>query len=421
MPASLFSIDARMAWRNIWRNPRRSVLTLLAIAFACALLVFMLSWQFGSYELMIKSALSISTGQMQIQAEGYQEKRAMRLVVPDPERIAAKLDAMPDVAAYTFRGAAFALLSSENRTYGAMINGIDPTREAGVTNLKSLIRKGEYLAPGDQDQALVGKLLAKNLRVGLGDELVMLGQGRDGGIAASIYYVKGIYSSGQNEFDRSMIHVPLANFQDVFNMRGAVHEVVVNGRSLDDIPKVKKELQDSVGGPVPGNARAKPLVVLDWKEMMPGLLQSIQMDLGGGVVFYLLLVIVVAFSIMNTFLMAVFERTKEFGVLLALGTRPWRLIKILLYESFALALLGMLAGIALGGGVTLYFEGVGIQISGTEAVMAEYGLPERIFPKLTMLSLWVGPMCVLFITMLTALYPAFRVRRLKPVEAMASA
>ena len=411
------SIDIKMAWRNIWRNPRRSILTILAIAFASLLLVFMLSWQFGSYDTMINSSVKIHTGHLQVQAKGYQHKRAMRLVVSDPAAVGAILDKTEGVEAYTFRANAFSLVSSKERTYGAIVIGIDPVREAMVSTLGKLIRQGSYLSAGDTDQALVGKLLAKNLRVGLGDELVVLGQGRDGSIAATVVKVKGIFDSGQDEFDRSSIHIPLKYFQDVYAMYGAAHEVVAFGKSLEHVPKIK----GTVTAGIENTDKKGHLVALDWIELMPGLIQAIKMDLVSGFIFYIILIVVVAFSILNTFLMVIFERTREFGVLMAMGTTPGRLTKVLLIESASMTMVGIVLGIIAGSLITWYFQVHGIVISSASELMRQYGLPERMFPQLSLLSVSIGPGVVLVITLLTALYPALKVRRLRPVEAMRAA
>jgi len=411
------SVDVKMAWRNIWRNPRRSVLTILAIAFASTLLVFMLSWQFGSYDTMINASVKIHTGHLQIQAKGYMDKRSMRLVVDDPAAVGAVLNKIPGVAAYTFRAEAFSLVSSKERTYGVVVIGIDPLREAGVSTLKKLIRRGSYLTATDSNQALVGNLLAKNLQVNLGDELVVLGQGRDGSIAATVVKVKGIFRSGQDEFDRGAVHIPLEDFQDVYSMRGAVHEVVAAAGSLGQVPEIRRAA-------AAGIARLDEedhLVVLDWMGLMPGLIEAIKMDLVSGFIFYIILIIVVAFSILNTFLMVIFERTREFGMLMAMGTSPGRLTKLLLIESASMTFVGILVGIVAGVLTTWYFQVHGIVIPGATEIMRQYGLPERMYPQLSLLSVSIGPCVVLLITLLTALYPALRVRRLRPVEAMAAA
>ncbi|MEJ2285649.1 MAG: ABC transporter permease, partial [Desulfobacterales bacterium] len=354
------SIDAKMAWRNIWRNPRRTILTISAIAFASLLLVFMLSFQFGSYETMINTSVKIQTGHLQIQARNYQDKKNIRLVVPEPAKIANVLNTIPNIQAYTFRGQAFSLISSDQRTYGVVVTGIDPEREASVSRLKSLVREGEFLAAGDTDQALIGQLLARNLRARLGDELTVLGQGRDGSIAATVVRIKGIFNSGIGDFDRAAIHIPLQTFQEVYSMQGAVHEVVIIADSLRNIASIKAAIRAGISKLKTDN----PLAVLDWDELMPGLRQSIEMDLISGLIFYLLLVLVVAFSILNTFLMAIFERTREFGVLMAIGTTPGRLTKVLLIESMTMTLIGIGAGIVFGSLITLYFQAHGIDFSG---------------------------------------------------------
>jgi len=215
-------------------------LTILAIVFATMLLVFMLSFQFGSYDTMINTAVKIHTGHVQVQAEGYRDKMDIRLVVPNPGAVDDVIKDIPGIEAYTSRANAFSLVSSSDRTYGVLLTGIDPEREAKVSTLKKLVQRGEYLAQEDTDMALVGELLARNLKVDIGDELVALGQGRDGSVAASVLKVKGIFSSGEDKFDRNSVQMPLGYFQDVFSMRGAVHEMVVLGRSLEDVKKIKR-------------------------------------------------------------------------------------------------------------------------------------------------------------------------------------
>jgi putative ABC transport system permease protein len=153
-------MDVKIAWRNIWRNSRRSILTMSAIAFACLLLVFMLSWQFGSYDTMINFSVKIHTGHLQVQAKGYKDKDSIRLAISDPVAVGHILDNISETAAYTFRANAFSLVSSKKRTYGAMVIGIDPAKEAQVSTLKQMIRQGSYLSEGDTDQALVGELYA---------------------------------------------------------------------------------------------------------------------------------------------------------------------------------------------------------------------------------------------------------------------
>lgn len=410
-------VDVKMAWRNIWRNPRRTLLTIAAIAFACVLLVFMLSFQFGSYDTMINASVRIHTGHLQVQARGYQNDQKIRQVIADPRPVQQALDAMPEVLAHTPRARAFALISSADRAYGVMVEGIVPEAEARVSTLPQIVREGEYFSDRSVDEglpdALIGLLLARNLKVTVGDELTLLGQGRDGSIAATVVRVRGIYSSGMDDFDRSAIQIPLAEFQAIFAMDMAVHEIVVVGRRLSDAPAIKVALQDKLAG----LAAKSDLVVLDWEDLMPGLKEAIEMDLVSGGIFYLILIMVVAFSILNTFLMAIFERTYEFGVMMAMGTKPQRLTRLVLTESTSMTLVGVAAGMVLGCLVTFYFMQHGINLGANE-ISRQFGIPDTLYPQLTVISITAGPLAVLLITLLAALYPALKIRRLKPVEAM---
>lgn len=411
-------VDIKMAWRNIWRNPRRTLLTVSAIAFACVLLVFMLSFQFGSYDTMINASVKINTGHLQIQADGYNANHKMRLVIPDPEAVKQILEKTPLVNAYACRARAFSLVSTDKRAYGVMVVGMEPKAEAGVSTLEQIVQEGRYLThPSEASElpgAMMGKLLARNLHAGIGDEITILGQGRDGSVAATVLKVQGIYGSGMDEFDRSAVHIPLSIFQDVFTMENAVHEIVVVGGNLSAVPVIKTQIQDQLKG----SKLFDDLVVLDWDELMPGLRQAIQMDLVSGAIFYLILIMVVAFSILNTFLMAILERTHEFGVMMAVGTRPQRLTRLVLTESAGMTLVGVAAGIVLGCLLTWYFQNHGIEIAGSSELLKQYGIPSRLYPRLTFLSASIGPAAVFVITLFSALYPAMKIRRLKPVEAM---
>ena len=418
-------LDLKMAWRNIWRHPRRTLLTTLAVAFASVILIFMLSFQFGSYEAMINASIKIHTGHLQVQAEGYQEKKAIRRVIEYPGAVQEALVAIPEVEAVAPRARAFALVSSEERSFGIMGEGIDPAAEARVSTLRSIIREGDYLAAiggedsGGEDlpKALMGYLLARNLKVRVGDELTVQGQGRDGSVAATVVTVGGIYRSGMDEYDRGALHIHLDHFQEVFAMGGGVHEIVVAGDRLLSVGAIQSALAPSLAK-IPNEHR---LISLSWDEILPGLKQAIGMDLVSGAISYLILILVVAFSILNTFLMAIFERTHEFGVLMAIGTRPARLTRLVLIESAGMTLVGIGAGILIGCLLTGYYAAHGIHLGGASELFSQYGIPNTLHPRLTPITIAAGPLTVLFITLAAALYPALKIRSLKPVEALREA
>jgi ABC-type lipoprotein release transport system permease subunit len=413
-------LELKMAWRNVWRNTRRSVLTVMAIGFACTLLVFTLSFQLGSYATMINSSVTIQTGHLQIQARGYQGTREIRKVISDPAAVTAALADLEGIRALTSRARAFGLISSDLRSAGGMVVGIDPAREARVSTLEDITRQGSYLPEPSRLEdglppALVGRLLARNLQVKVGDELTILGQGRDGSVAATVCRVHGITSSGMDDFDRGVLHVPLEAFQEVFAMGRACHEIVILAQSLGQV----SSLDRSITSRLDRLSLEQDLAVLTWDELLPGLRQAITLDLISGGIFYLILVMVVAFSILNTFLMAIFERTKEFGMMMAIGTRPMRLTRLVLTESASMTLLGVLLGIIGGCVVTLIFERVGINLAGSSELLQQFGISGRIYPRLSLLSACVGPGVVFAVTLCSALFPALRIRKLSPVEALA--
>ncbi len=410
------STDIKMALRNLFRSPIRTMLTISAIAFASLILVFMLSFQLGSYETMVNSSVKIHTGHFQIQAKDYNEKKNMRLVISSPNDIVIKLDKIKQMQAYTFRANGFSLVSSKDRTRGVLVTGIDPAREALVSTIRTLVKQGEYLNSIDRDKAIIGSLLAQHLKVSVNDELTILGQGKDGSFAAGVVTIKGVFSSGIDEFDRSSIQIPLDYFNDVFYMQGSVHEIVCIANSLYDVKDLTTELKDELQK----DDKDRNIVVLDWKELVPGLVQGIKLDLVSAIIFYIILIVVVAFSILNTFLMAILERTKEFGVMLALGVKPARLLKLVLMESTFMTLAGVVIGGIAGVFVTLWFVTHGINLAGASEILKEYGMSGVVYPKLSMISALAGPGAVLLITMVAALYPAFKVMKLLPAEAIKS-
>jgi ABC-type lipoprotein release transport system permease subunit len=404
--------DVLLAWRNIWRNPRRSILTMLAIIFATTLLVFMLSFQFGAYDDMIDSSVRLSTGHLQVQQFGYQDRPAVRKVVENPEKIKQKLIFIDGVEAVSFRSESFVLLNAEKRSKGLMVTGVVAEDEMRLSSLPDQVVRGSYLAETDSGVGVIGALAARHLKLDVGDECVFLGQGRDGSVAATALRIKGIFKTGIEQYDRAAMQIPLADFDTIFSMAGSVHRIMITVDQLSEAPRIANL------------ARALPetqgLAVLTWEELNPGLKQSIELDLISGIVMYLILVVVVAFSILNTFFMAIFERKKEFGVLMSIGMKPRRLVKLMMMESMSMTLTGLIIGVALGIGCTMLGSVYGISMGDSGEFMAQYGIPDRLYPTLSWASVLIGPALIWVVTFITALIPVIRIPRLHPVEAMRS-
>jgi len=404
----------RLAWRNLWRQPRRTWLTTGAMVFSNVLLVFMISVQFGMYRLMIDNTLQAFTGHMQVQAPGYLDDQKIRQTVPNVRQLADTLRQELGSETIAARASTFALASSEERTYGIAIYGIEPQFEPHVSSIPGLVTAGRFLSADDVPEIVIGSVLARNLRISLGDELTLLGSGKDGSFAAAVVTIAGVFESGIPDIDRSVAEIPLGLFQDVFYMQGSGHQVVVNAPRLSETDA----LQSRVEALLPLD---QDLVVQNWDALQPGLKQAIQADMSSAFFMYGILVILVAFSVLNTQLMSVLERTREFGIVMALGLTPGRLGRLVLLETAMMGLMGIALGALLGGAITWWLGVHGFTYPGMEEMATKFNLPARIYPRATLMSLLAGPAVVLLFSLLATLYPALRLYRLRPVEAMRAA
>ena len=399
-----------VAWRNLWRNPRRTGLSAGGIAFAILLLVFAMSLQSGSYSAMIDSATGLLSGHIQVQARGYLDHPRLRDTVDDAAAVRGKVEAVPGVTGTAMRSSAFALVAVEERAFAAQVVGVEPAREHEITTLPGFVRDGRYLDGGSAGEAVIGSGLARNVGAAVGSEIVILGTAMQGGVAAMVLEVVGIIESGMPELDRVLVQVRLSDFGEAFGLTDAVSMIVVRtedvSRSRDVAVNIADVLDDDA------------LTVVPWNELVPELEQAIELDRVSGYFFYVLLAAMVVFGVVNTFIMTVFERTREFGTLMSIGGRPGFIVALLQLESLLLAILGTGAGVLLGAALTLYFADVGIYMGEAGAeIMRQFHMPERLHPTLNLTGVWLAPLLMLIATQFAALVPALRVRRLDPVEA----
>jgi len=408
------NITFRLAWRNLWRRKRRTWLTVGAMVFSNILLVFMISLQIGMYGMMINNTLRAQTGHLQVQAPGYNDDHKMRQVVPDVQGLANALRegmATDEVAA---RASAFALVSSADRSYGLQITGVEPDYEARVSSLPGLIKDGRFLGDAMAEEIVIGRVLARNLQVEVGDELTFIGSGRDGSFAAAVVIVVGIFESGMPDMDRSFAEVPLGFFQDVFAMEGAGHAVAIMAPGLMQVGATRTLAEALL-------PEGEDLVVHDWDVLLPGLKQAIQADFTSAWFMYGILIVLVAFSVLNTQLMSVLERTKEFGIVMSLGVTPGRLGRLVLLETTLMGTVGLVLGVLLGGALVAWLGYHGFSYPGMEEMAGKFNLPSRIYPQVTFIGLLFGPMIILVSSVIASFYPALRLRWLEPVAAMRAA
>lgn len=404
----------RLAWRNLWRHRRRTWLTVSAMVVSNVLLIFMISLQLGSYQVMIENTLASFTGHLQVQQRDFKETpRIWRIIPAAAERAAALRQALP-TASVAARAEAFALASSADRSFGIQILGVQPAFEPQVSNLPGLVRQGRWLAADAAPEIVLGKILARNLKVQPGDEVSFIGSGRDGSFAAGVATVVGILDSGFDAVDRSVAQLPLAYFNDIFTMDGGGHRIIITTPTLDGVPPAVAAARAQI-------ADDPALTVWDWDALQPGLNQAIKADLTSGWFIYGVLIILVAFSVLNTQLMSVLERTREFGTMMALGIKPAHLGGLIVRETLLMALLGLGAGVLLGALLAAYLAQVGFTVDGMEEIHRQFNMPGRMYPEVSALSLLWGPLAVFGGAMLASIYPALRLLRLEPVAAMRAA
>lgn len=401
-----------LAWRNIWRQPIRTALSMGGMAFTSMLLVFMLSFQLASYDTMKSSMLQIADGFGQFQVEGYKDDPEMDKVIADPGALLADLEGVPGITVTAARGNGFGLIASGERSFAAAILGIDPVREPEISTLSGLIYQGRGLSSDDNDVVVLGDGLARNLRLGLGDRVTLLGAGRDGSVAADVLEVVGIFKSKVPELDRAFAQMPLSRFDETFLMEGGVHAVAVTGDDLPDVLSAEPKLREI--------AARHGLVYLNWSELRPDVEEAIAVDLITAMLMYVTLVVVVVFITLNTLYMSVLERTREFGVLLAIGMKRRWIGRMVWMEMIFLSLFGNGLGILLGMALTYWVQQVGIGIEGMDEIYESWGLPSRFYPAMTPWRVLIGPSAIVLSITILGIVPYRRVLGLEPVKAMAS-
>ncbi len=419
-----------LAWRNLWRNPRRTLLSAGAVAFMVFLLIFVLSMQYGSYDTMVNHGASVLHGHAQVQRADYVDAPRVRFVLENAEALASELRAEPSIRAATARAMSTALASNNDATFGAMVVGVEAQHESTVSWLPNAISSGRYLSAetnpaaggsGALPEAVIGAGLARNLGIDLGDELVLLGVTPKDGMAALVASVVGLVDSGQPALDRALVHVALPAFQDAFEMPNAAHSVAVmyedfTAANVDSpvlaaaINKNLPSAEDSEGG--------APEVAL-WSRLMPEIQGAIDSDKASSGVLYAVLVVLVTFSIANTFVMMLHERTREFGTLLAMGAKPGTLRGTIHLETLLLAAIGALVGALLGALTTYYVGQSGISLgSEAEDVLAQFQMPERIFFGVAWLTLPATALLMISTTQIAAWFATRRVHSMQIVTAI---
>jgi ABC-type lipoprotein release transport system permease subunit len=428
----------RLAWRNLLRNRARTALTVGGIGFSVLLVSFAMSLQSGSYEIMIDSATGYFTGHGQISHRDFVDQPRLEHTVTNASNLQARLAQIDGLRVFP-RAQAFAVVSlaggvsedssavdpqsnaphiydsqsesSSEKSLGGMVIGVDFSAERNYLDVYENVVAGKV--PTEPGQALIGSAMARNLGAQIGDELIVLGSGKQGAVAAAIFVIAGIVETGQVELDRSLVLAPFDELADALDLEDEAHMLVLMVDDLSELTATASSVADLL---------PEALTVQTWQQLMPMIEQSIELDRAGAVLFYSLLLILVAFAVVNTFVMVLFERTREFGLFMALGMRPGQVIAQVQFEALLLSLLGVALGLLFAYPLITYLTGVGIpldQMGGEEAIrQMQMGSMERIFPKISWSSVTTAPLVMIIGTQLAALVSTVRVRGIHPVTAL---
>lgn len=408
-----FEIITMLAWRNVWRNTRRTVLTLLTIIVGCAMIILLNAFAKGGHDQMIEDATSLVMGHVHIHEQGYWENKTIDYAFEADETVRKVVSGNRNIQAYCQRVMCDALIAKGGITKGVMIQGVQPSREIKVCGLYKCIIKGRYLNDSDSTHAVIGDTLAQNLKVDINDTIAIISQGFDGSIAAEHLQIVGIFKSGNPEYDRFLLQMPLTQADETFSMMGYIHAIVIRAKSLDDVDDITRELSAQL------HNDTHSFEVLGWEKLMPQLVQFIVMDDVSGYLFDLMLFLVVAFGILNTIQMSVYERTRELGIMKAVGTTPGQIVALIITETFLITVIGVAAGVALGVGVSYYFTVHPIDYSQFAEEIAVWGISTTIFPAtVTIANIIVTAVLTMVVSLLFCIFPARRASRLHPVEAI---
>lgn len=399
----------RLAWRNIWRNKRRTLITIASIFFAVFFAVLMRAIQYGSYESMINNAVSSFTGYIQIQDNKFWDEKTLDNSILYTKQLQNLENAHPKIKVAAPRIESFALASLEKKTKGAMVLGIDPEKDNLLSNIQSKLKKGAYLTPTDK-AVLINSGFANKLKLSVGDTLVMIGMGYHGANAAGKYPIKGIVQMGSSE--QPIIYLPLKEAQYFYNAEGRITSLSFALESAEDVPEITSKIKMTLGN-------TDDYRIMNWKEMLPDLLQAIKLDEVSNGIFIYILYMIIGFGIFGTVLMMTAERQKEFGMMLSLGMKRSTLQFITWLEVSLLSIVGIVCAWIISFPLVYAFHLNPIRLEGEMAKSYEMFGMEPIIPVGLDTSVFTSQgIIVLIITTIITIYPMILIKRLKLIQAI---
>lgn len=411
----------KLAWRNIWRNRRRTIITVSAIFFAVFLSIMQRSMKIGSMERMVDGMVGSFLGHIQIHQAGYWEEQNLDNSFDDTPALLKALKSTPQIEAVIPRLDSYALVAGLERSRAGLVMGIDPIAEKSLSDPEKKLIKGQYLSSASEEAVVISSGMADYLKLQVGDSLVLLGQGYQGQSATGKYLIKGIFKMPNPELNKSLVYLPIKTTQELFAVDDRLTTYCIRLKNAKQLTTVQKSLEQklknitSAGDP----DNRETYEVIDWKKMAPEIVQMIEGDKQAGKIMMGVFYMVLGFGILGTVLMMTAERRYEFGVLISIGMKRFKIGWLVFIEMLMLAALGVTTGITISLPITWYFHLHPIPLKGDMAkAIEEYGI-EPILPFSIDPAIFTTQAIVVFIlTMLIAIYPLVHTKQIKVIEAL---
>lgn len=396
----------RMAFRNVFRNKRRTWLTASVISVGIIGMITFSSMMDGSSDQTIENTIRLQTGHVKIHAPGYEEQKRtlpLDIAINDPNGITAQIEKMPEVKFVTQHIQFGGMVSNNGRALSLMVQAVEPTRESKLNYLNQKIVEGQYLTGGNQ--ILVGKALADELGIKVGGNLSLVATTAQGAMNAADLEIVGIYNTNFQQFEQNTVIMPLDGAQSLLNMQNQATDLTVFLKNRQDSELVQTKI-NTLG----------PLEVQTWQQANADLLGMLKTKTKGTGIMVGILFLIAIFSIINTMLMSVTERTREIGTMMAMGTYRREIIHLFLCEGGVLGILGGTIGVTVGGFFAWYLTNIGIRMAGMNTVNIPIG--DVLYGSFSWSTIIQSFLVGVVIATLSAAYPAWMASKMKPIEAL---
>ncbi len=404
-------MDFQIAWRNIWRNPRRTSVILIAVIIGVWSMICTAALMRGIVGGMVQNGIDTLTGHMQIHDHRYPDDPVIDYRITDLQTLQAKLEQhLPEDSLWTSRVRVNAVASNARHSTGAALVGIEPIQEARMSFIGAAVTRGRYLDESDTNAILIGKALAEQFETRIGKKIILMSRDVEGDIASRAFRIVGLFQAEMEATEKSYVFVPIRTAQKMLKIGTTVSEIAVILPEADLSEPTVAQIQDEID--------EVKLVARSWQQILPLVKAILKLYDTFIFVWFLVIFVAMGFGIVNTTLMSVFERMREFGLLKALGMRPRRIITGILTESSFILLLGMVMGTLLGIGTNWGLSFGGIDLSELAQGVEYAGMARVIYPVTLVKDILAANLVVLLLGLIVSLYPAFNAARFTPVEAL---